>query len=59
MISKKEIVENIQSMPEEEFDSIDVILERLVLLDKIRKGLDDIENGRVYSDDEVKKQLGI
>ncbi len=57
MITKKQLLERIESMPEESFDSKDIVLERLILIDKIQQGLDDIENGRVYTMEEVKKRI--
>ena len=34
-ISKKQVIESIQAMPEEEFTDVDVLLERIMLLNKI------------------------
>ena len=38
MITKEKIIESIKAMPEEKFDDIDVLLERIVLLEKIEMG---------------------
>ena len=48
-ISKKQILESINAMPEEEFDDIDVLLERIMILDKIEKAEKDISEGKVWS----------
>lgn len=44
-------------MPEEKFDDIDVLLERLVILDKVESGLQDADEGNVISNEEMKKQI--
>jgi len=37
--------------------TMEQVIEHLFFLDKVQKGLDDSENGRVYTDDEVKQIL--
>lgn len=56
-ISKKQVIESINAMPEEEFDDIDVLLERIVVLDKIEKAEKNVSEGKVYTTDEAKQQL--
>lgn len=56
-ISKKQILESINAMPEEEFDDIDVSLEHIIVLDKIEKAEKDILEGKVYTTDEAKQHL--
>ena len=51
MITKEKIIESIKAMPEEKFDDIDVLLERIVLLEKIETGLKDVENGNTYTNE--------
>ncbi len=41
-------------MPEDDFEDIDVLLERIVVLDKIERGLKDVENGNVILNEEMK-----
>ena len=53
MITKEKIIESIKAMPEEKFDDIDVLLERIVLLEKIETGLKDIENGNTHSNEDM------
>lgn len=57
MLSKDKIIEAIKAMPEDRFDDIDVLLERLVILDKVEQGLKDIEEGRGISHEELKKEI--
>jgi len=53
----KEIVEKaMENLPEK--DTIDVAMERLLVLSKIEEGLKDIANGDVYSQEEVEAMLG-
>lgn len=40
MLTKELILEAIKNMPEEKFEDIDVLLERLVMLDKIQTGIE-------------------
>ena len=53
MITKEKIIESIKAMPEEKFDDIDVLLERIVLLEKIETGLKDVENGNTHSNEDM------
>jgi predicted transcriptional regulator len=56
-LTMKEIVEKaMENLPEK--DTIDVAMERLLVLSKIEEGLKDIANGDVYSQEEVEAMLG-
>jgi len=57
MITKDKIIEAIKAMPEDRFEDIDILLERLVILDKVEKGMKDIEEGKVVSHEEMKNKL--
>ncbi len=57
MLTKEQVLESIKSMPEDKFDDIDVLLERLVMLEKIEKGEQDIVEGRIFSNEEAKQKL--
>jgi hypothetical protein len=56
-ISKKQIIEYISGMPEKEFTDIDVLLERILVLDKIEKAEKNISENKVYIVDEAKQKL--
>ncbi len=56
-ISKKQVIESINAMPEEKFNDIDVLLERIVILNKIEKAEKDIAEGKVYTTQEAKQRL--
>lgn len=53
-ISKKQVIETINAMPEDEFNDIDVLIERILLLKKIERAENDITEGRVYTTDELR-----
>jgi len=53
MITKEKIIESIKAMPEEKFEDIDVLLGRIVLLEKIETGLKDIQNGNTHTNEEM------
>ena len=56
MLTKDLILETIKNMPEEEFDDIDVLLERLVILDKIQTGIEQLDRGEKITIEELEKQ---
>lgn len=55
MLTKEKIIETIKAMPESEFQDIDVLVERLALLEKVQQGEEDIKAGRVYSNQQMKE----
>ncbi len=54
-MKKQVAMDSLKDMPQD-FE-LDELIERLVVLDKIEKGQNDIENGQVYSHEEVKNKL--
>ncbi len=57
MLTKEKLIESIKAMPEDKFDDIDVLLERIVFLEKIENGEKDIAEGRIYNTEEAKQKL--
>ena len=55
MLTKEKVKKTIDRLPEN--FTIDQIVEELVVLNKIEEGLKDIEKGRVFTTDQVKKEL--
>ncbi len=53
MLTKEKIIESIKAMPEDKFNNIDVLLERIVLLEKIESRLADVENGNTHTNEEM------
>jgi len=56
-ISKKQVIESIQAMPEDEFVDVDVLLERIMLLNKIEAGEKNIVEGKTFTTEEAKEKL--
>lgn len=56
-ITKKQVIEVIQAMPQEEFNSTEEIIEELILLEKIEDGLNDLKEGRTMTHDEMKNEI--
>ena len=54
---KEQIIEAIRTMPDD-LDYDDVI-EEMIYLSKVERGLRDAEEGRTISIDEAKKQFGV
>lgn len=57
MLTKEKIIESIKAMPEDNFEDIDVLLERIIVLDKIERGLKDVEDGNIISNEEMKNVI--
>ena len=57
MLTKEQVLQSIKNMPEERFDDIDVLLERLVMLEKIYTGLDQLDKGEGVAVDQMQKEM--
>jgi len=55
MLTKEKVRKTIDRLPEN--FTVDQVVEELILLNKIEEGLNDIEQGRVFTTDQVKKEL--
>jgi len=55
MLTKDKVKKTVDRLPET--FTVDQIVEELVILDKIEEGLKDIEEGKVFSTDQVKEEL--
>jgi predicted transcriptional regulator len=53
MLTKEKLIESIKNMPEDQFEDIDILLDRIILLEKIENGLKDIKDGNVISEEEM------
>jgi predicted transcriptional regulator len=56
MLTKERVKNTIERLPEQ--FTIDEIIEELIVIDKIEQGLKDIEEGNVYTTEEVRQKLG-
>lgn len=57
MLTKKQVVEAINSIPEDKFGDIENIIEEIILLEKIDKGIDAVKKGNVVSEEEANKEM--
>jgi predicted transcriptional regulator len=57
MLTKEKLLESIKAMPEDRFEDIDVLLERIVILEKLEKGEKDIAEGKTFTTEEAKQKL--
>ena len=55
MITKEQIKNTLDCLPENV--SIEQVIEHLIFLDKVQKGIDDSENGRTNTVEEAKQKL--
>jgi len=55
MLTKDKVRKTVDRLPEN--FTIDQIVEELVILNRIEEGLKDIDEGRVFTTDQVKKEL--
>ncbi len=56
MIAKSQIIHSLEGMPEKV--TIDQVVDQLVFLDKVQKGLSDSENNKVQTKEAAKINLG-
>ena len=55
MITKTQLIHTLDKMPENM--TIDQVIDPLIFLEKVQKGLDDSTNGRIKSKDQAKEKL--
>ena len=55
MLTKEKVKKTIDRLPDS--FTVDQVVEELVVLDKIEQGLKEVEEGKVYSTQQVKDQL--
>ncbi len=55
MITKEKVIESLKNMPDS--FSIDELIEKLVFIEKVEKGLDQSEKGEVYTQAQAKEML--
>ena len=55
MLSKTSVINTITRLPD--IFSIDELVDKMILLEKIEKGIQDADNGRVISETELEKQM--
>ena len=53
---KERVIETIKDLPNE-FD-LEIIIERLIFIDEVEKGLKQVEEGKTFSHEKVKNSIG-
>lgn len=56
MLTKEAIRKTLDNIPDE-IVSIDEVIERLILIDKVEQGLQDVKDGKVHTTEDVRKKL--
>lgn len=57
MLTKAKVIASMDGLPET--FSVDEIIDRIILIEKIERGLDDVQNGKTISDKDLDKQLSL
>jgi len=55
MLTKTSVINTITRLPDS--FSIDELVDKMIFLEKIEKGIQDADNGRVISETELEKQM--
>jgi len=55
MITKTQLIHTLDELPENM--TIDQVIDKLIFLDKVQKGLDDSTNGRTKTKNKAKQRL--
>ncbi|MFO7669739.1 MAG: hypothetical protein R6W31_08785 [Bacteroidales bacterium] len=55
MLTKDKIKKSIDSLPDNL--TVDQVIDRIIMLDKIEQGLKDVESGNVFTTEEAKAKL--
>ncbi len=55
MLTKDKIIKSFDTLPDNL--TIDQVIDRVIMLDKIEQGLKDVEDGNVFTTEEVKVKL--
>jgi predicted transcriptional regulator len=55
MLSKTNVIKTLTKFPEH--FSIDELVDKMILLDKIEKGIQQADNGQVISDEDLDKKI--
>jgi predicted transcriptional regulator len=55
MITKTQLISTLEKLPENL--TIDQVIDHIIFIEKVQKGLEDSENGRVFTNEEARKKL--
>lgn len=54
---REQVIETVKNLPEEQCKTMEDILEAIYIRYKIQRGLDDVEAGRVISQEQMEKEV--
>lgn len=57
MITKEKLIETIKAMPEDKFEDVDELIDRIHLVEKTKQAEKDIAAGNVFTHEQVKEQM--
>jgi hypothetical protein len=57
MLTKEQVIESIKNMPEDKFEDIDILIERLIMLEKIYIGIEQLDRGEGITLEELEKEM--
>ena len=55
MLTKENVIKTVSKLPEN--FSLDELIDELIFIEKVQKGLDESHKNKVYSKEEAKKRL--
>ena len=55
MITKAQLITTLEGLPENL--SIDLIIDKMIFIEKVQRGLDDSKAGRIFTKDQAKRKL--
>jgi hypothetical protein len=55
MITKTQLINSLNKLPENL--TVDQVIDHIIFVEKVQKGLDDVANGRVYTKEEARDKL--
>jgi len=55
MLTKTQIIDSLNNLPENV--TIDQVIEHLVVVDKVQRGLNDSAEGKIYSKEDAREKL--
>ncbi len=56
MLTKKQVIAVLDSIPDDKFD-LALAIEEIILLEKVEEGLEDLRRGKVISEDELDTEI--
>lgn len=55
MLTKEKVLQSLQDLPDT--FSMDELIDRIILINKIEMGLEQVKNGKIYTSDQARDKL--